>query len=237
MLLASAGILWASDLEWKYPSQVATSFLIATIALPVLWISLSYGTLSTKQLTTLSVGVAFAFLAMRCALVGERRADFSTGASRTLYWPIVTMVVLCVLAYLLFVLGLRPKLFGPLQVYDQRAEYAQGVSRLGSYVVGWLVNGVFPVLLSVGIRQKSPRKVLIACSGIAFLFFLTGFKSFVIGLALTVVAHILLSKTRRAEAWFVTLTCTSLAGALIDLLIFSVVGTSLLVRRFHHRRN
>ena len=218
--------------EWAMPSHAAFAFLLATIAMPVIWIPVFYGPLDAANLIVLQLGVVSTFGVARLMLVGGRRPLRLLPAPSQASAVLIALFTVGALTYLLVGQQLQPTLATLSEVYDLREEYAEKVGTLGSYLVGALGNGVFPVALALGLHRRSARLVLTGIVGTMLLYSITGFKAYLVGLILTVVAFCLVKWWKgRGAGWFVGLTAAISLACLCDLVSGTLVPTSLLVRR------
>lgn len=229
---ASAVLAVVAPPQWRRASDSAYAFLIATVALPVLWIPVFYGPLQQDQVAMLQLIAVAGFLAMRLTLVGERRSLRVLVVPRQLLWTILVSVVAVVLAFLVFRVGLRFEILGFAEVYDQRDFYSGRVGALGAYLPGWVGSGVLPMVIAFGLWQRHPLMVASGVTGVLVLYSLTGFKSYLIGVVLIFGAYGLAASRRPVPTdWVFWLAAAMWVAALLDRVTDNLIFTSLFVRR------
>jgi len=236
-ILAAIGIsgllILLAPAKWDYPSKAAFAFLLATIAIPVVWLPVLYGPLNTANLVTLHLAVAGAFTAARLILAGGRLPlRLVSDAHRGFIAAIISLTTVGALVYFLVGQQMRPTLVGFADVYDVRSQYVKNIDVLGSYLVGALGNGVFPVALALGLHRRSIRLMSVGVLGTLVLYSFTGFKVYLVGLVLAVVGFCLARWWRhKGSGWFVGLSGAIVLACAIDVISGTIVSTSLLVRR------
>lgn len=218
--------------RWRYPSHVAFSFLTATVALPIIVLPLCWGSLSTGELMHLYGTTLASFAIVRLLMAGDRGALRLYRVTQPVYWVCFGFTIVSTLAYLFYSTGISPRMLAFSDVYDQRLEYSQSVTSIGSYAVGWLGGGMLPASLAFGMYRRSRLMIVCSVSSICLLYSLTGYKSYLIGITLTVVAYFICKPQRRAgHHWVVSLSVVMLAASLLDMIAGGYLFTSLLVRR------
>lgn len=214
----------------RRPSEVAQIFLIATVAVPVLWIPLLYGPLDSTRVSLLALSTTGAFGLMWLVLRGTRM-DLTVKIGPRAFWWVLAAAFLSSFAYLV-VRGVTPDIVGFDDVYAQRARYAEGIGTLGAYLVGWLSGGLFPVMLALGLYRRNPVLVLGSLGGVLFLYALSGQKSYALGVPLVVGVYVMTRKGwTRSWHWFGLLTVLIVLVGLLDRLRDGFEITSLIVRR------
>lgn len=231
--IVSAGTLGALNYRrWRYPSHAAFTFLLATIALPVVTIPVFWGPLLPSRVVELQCVTVLTFATMKVCLVGNRRGIRLFKVSNVAFWSTVVVITLLSLAYLLYSTGLSPQLLRLSDVYTQRDEYAENVTSLGSYLVGWVGAGIFPAILAAGLHRRSRSLSLGATLGILVLYSVTGNKSYLVGIALAVTCFVLCSDKRRGgHRWLTTLGLFVLIASVFDYIGGGFAFTTLIVRR------
>lgn len=217
---------------WRRPSDGAYSFLVLTVAIPVTWIPIFYGTANESVVLTAHLAVGLCFAALQLCLMGQRRPVAPLVMSPVTYWSFLVLAIVAGVSLLVVGLGLRPELLNFSDVYDQRADFKAAGGSLGSYVVGILVNAVLPVFLCLGLLWKRLLPLFVAVAGYLLLFSLTGQKSFVVGALLSAAGVFLVTRFKASGlGWFWVLTATMWVGVIVDALTGSITGSSLLTRR------
>lgn len=219
-------------LHWsvRRPSQAAYVFLVATVGLPVLWIPVFYGPLPSPRVEILQVATLLTFLLMRWVLGGKPVALRPVHLPQHVFWPVLTGFV--VLSFVvLFSVGLRPQVLTLSEVYDQRDVYRASGNAVTSYLVGWLA-ATLPFVMVLGVSRRWPWVAIAGACGLLLLFGITGFKSYVVALVISLGVYWLNRQGHsKAVTWFLTLTAGIIAVALIDRALSGFTLTSLLVRR------
>lgn len=216
-------------------STTLFSFLVGTVALSVAWIPVAFGEAiqSTVLLCHLSVILGFGVIA--CIVRLPRLSFYSAfqAESNARYFDIIIafLVVAC-FAVLFVVDGLRPSIFTLSEVYEVRDEYGGQVSRVGSYVVGNLANGVLPIAIAWSAYRRNwvPHGLYILAYFL--LYTMTGFRSYFIALALILIFIHLSRLVRRTRySVIIVFAVSTLFAVLVDWAIGGLEFTSLLVRR------
>lgn len=215
----------------RRPSDVAHLFLALTTAIPVIWVPIFYGPLSSPQVQQLSASVAVAFLVIRLCLLGGRRRVTPVRVSETSFALLVAGFAVVGVLYLAGS-GITPSLSGLADVYVQREVYRASVDRLGAYLVGWLAGGTFSLVIALGLFRRSVPITSAGVAGILLLYSITGYRSYIIALFL-LVGTFLMTRSGSSRAWH-WISALSLVIALVtaqDLARGGYGLTSLLVRR------
>lgn len=217
---------------WVRPSQMAYTFLVATIGVPVLSIPVFWGPLTNPRVVALGILTLACFALMRLLLAGGRQPWHFLDLPRPVYWGVVLLWCVLVLGYLLMTVGLAPGLLSLSDVYQQREAFSSRVSGPGAYLVGWLSAGTLPLVLAYGLRARQHPLTVFAALGILTMYSLTGNKSYFVGAILTVGAFILAGRRfRRGWHWLVALGSAVLVAGLIDYANNGFGLSTLLVRR------
>lgn len=230
--ILSIVLLALTPQRWTQPSHVSYGFMIATVALPIVWVPLLYGPLSHANLRILYVAVGGAFVLMRVCLAGNRTPLRLITVPPRLFWAGVTIVSILGLGYLVVVTGLRPSLLMFSDAYAQRDEYSSSIPRGGVYVVGGLVNGVFTAILALGMERRSNFPRLLGLGSILLVYSITGFKSFALGVVLSIGLYVLLKLLGgRGYLWLMLFVVTIGLSMVVEYVTSGVGIVSLLVRR------
>ncbi|WP_157210004.1 hypothetical protein [Nocardioides aequoreus] len=230
-IVATVVLSLTVDPDGRLPSDVARLFLLLTTAVPVVWIPMLYGTLSTLQVQNLMLTVTASFVLIALALRGGRRRLVVLHVSRTTFWILLSGFGILSVAYLAS-RGIGLRLSGFADVYAQREQYRTNVDRLGAYLVGWLAGGTFPVLIALGLHLRRLAVTLTGLLGVVLLYSLTGYKSYAIAVAILIGTFVM---TRRGHVrtwhWVSLLSGLIVAVGVLDLARSGYGFTSLLVRR------
>lgn len=218
--------------NWTRPSDCAYDFLVAVVALPAVWIPVFYGPLEPGLVVQLQLVALAAFSATRVVLAGGRRRLSTLRLPRHLLWGVLLTALLVAFAYLVARVGLRLEAVGFDDVAEQRDIYTANVGRAGGYLMGWVGAGTLPAVIAVGVHRRSPLTVSAGAAGILLLYSLTGFKSYLVGLALVATAYAMARQQRfRIVDWMLVLSAVMWLAALVDRASGNIWFTSLLVRR------
>jgi len=218
--------------RWRWPSAGAYSFLGVTIAVPVLWIPVLYGPLSTGQLLLLQASTVTCFAIIRMCTAGSSRMSRPPGLDVGTFWVGAVVVAVAGVAYLFISTGISPTVLQLSDVYEQRSLYAGNVTSLGQYAVGWIGAGLLPVILVTGLWTRRPSMAGAGAGGVVLLYTLTGNKSYLVGVALSLVGYALARPgPQRGYGWMVALAGAMGAGTLASLTTSSILPASMLVRR------
>jgi oligosaccharide repeat unit polymerase len=218
--------------RWERPSQMAFTFLVATIGVPVLSIPVFWGPLSNPRVVALGILTLTCFATMRLVLAGGRKPWHALELPPMLYWGVVLLWCAVVIAYLLITVGLAPGLLSLSDVYEQREAFSSRVTGIGSYLVGWLSAGTLPLVVAYGLRARRTALTAFAALSIVAMYSLTGNKSYLVGVILTTAAFVLAGdRFRRGWHWLAALGTVVLVAALTDLANQGFGLSSLLVRR------
>jgi hypothetical protein len=231
-ILASLLLWLACPLVWRRPSQMAQAFLSFTVALPITWIPVFYGHISSSDLLRLHAGTVAAFVMARLMTSGARGQPTLTPRVRPkLYWTALIGVTILGMTYLLFDSGLNLH-FAPLsEVYTQRAEYAAHVSIMGKYIVGWLGGGTLPVILSIAIYQRRFLVGLFSVIAVISLYGLTANKTELVGLLLVACASYLCRRVRSSWSWGAVFVVGMVTANVVSVITSDITAVSILVRR------
>ncbi|AKU16106.1 hypothetical protein [Luteipulveratus mongoliensis] len=218
--------------RWIHPSHAAFTFLLATVGIPILSIPVFWGPLSPWGVFVLQVTTLATFGIIRLCLMGGRTPTRGVELPESLFWVLVFGFVTAGLGYLILSLGISPGMLSLNDVYEQRSEYTSNVSSIGAYLVGWVGAGVLPVVLGAGMYRRNRPLTVAAAMGILVLYSITGYKSYLVGVALTMGAYFLCSpKRRQGYQWLLALGGTVVAAGVIDYITHGFAFSSLLVRR------
>lgn len=228
--LAALGLL--QPRRWSRPSDMAFAFLIATIGIPAVSIPVFWGPLSNNRVSVLIILVIACFAVMRVTLMGGRRPLAGVRLGPNAYWGLILAIASGMFAYLAVKVGFSPKALSFSDVYSQREEFYSQISGIGAYLVGWLSAGTIPLVLALGLHQQRRPIVVGAMLGIVGMYLMTGNKSYLVGMLLTLAAYWLASRRNPAGwGWLVVLGGISTAGAIVDLFLGGYAFSTLLVRR------
>lgn len=218
--------------RWTRPSQVAFTFLLATVAVPVVSIPVFWGSLTSWGLFVLQVMTIASFLVIRFCLAGEPRPLGGVKLPTPVFWLFLVTGIVGGIGYLIVSTGLSPGFLSLSDVYAQRDEYSESISSVGAYLVGWIGAGILPMLLAVGMYRRHPAVTAFAAGSVVLLYSITGHKSYLVGIGLTVAAVWLCQpQRRRGNSWFVTLGAIAGIAAILDLAMSGYAFSTLLVRR------
>lgn len=218
--------------RWRYPSHVAFSFLSATVGLPVILIPLYWGSLDTEQLTLLHLSTVGAFALARLLILGGRNPIRLPQVPTGVYWASLALLTVGSLLYVLLSTGISLRFLSLSDVYDQRSEYSSSVGGPAAYAVGWLSGGVLPAGLAAGMYLRSRSLIIGSIIGFLLLYSLSGFKSYLVGATLTIVAYFICKPKRRlGHQWMNAFSVAMLLAAGFDKLNGGFEFTTLIVRR------
>ncbi len=231
---ASCTLILAATVRgtWTRPSDCAYGFLVAVVALPALWIPAFYGPLEASLVVQLQLIVLGAFIATRIALAGGRRTLRPLVLPKHLFWGAFLAALLVAFVYLVVRVGFRLEAVGFDDVAEQRDVYTANVGRAGAYLMGWVGAGTLPAVIAVGLHRRSLATVSAGAAGILVLYSLTGFKSYLVGLALVATAYAMARQHRlKVLDWMLVFGVVMWLAALVDRVSGTIWFTSLLVRR------
>lgn len=231
--VVSAGALGALAFRrWTFPSHSAFAFLLATVALPVVTVPTFWGQLESWGLFVLQATTIAAFALMRLILRGTRLPWRGVVIPPRLFWMALTFATAGAMGYLFLSTGISPTFLNLSDVYSQREEFSGSITSLGAYLVGWVGAGVLPGVLATGLYRRNVAITASAVVAIALLYSMTGYKSYLVGVALTIAAYVLTAVHRRGGHWWMTTFGGIVAvAALLDSLRGGFTFTTLLVRR------
>lgn len=231
-------LLWCAVLgslafrRWHLPSHAAFAFLLATVALPVVTIPVFWGRLESWGLFVLQATTVTAFALMRWILSGGRRHWRGAVVPPQLFWPTLAGATIAAIVYLFISTGISPTLLSFSDVYGQREEFSGSITSAGAYLVGWVGAGILPGLLATGLYRRHLTITSSAVVAIVALYSMTGYKSYLVGVALTIVAYFLTAPTRRAGHWWITtFGAIVTVAAILDEVRGGFTFSTLLVRR------
>lgn len=213
-------------------ASFAVGFLVATVAIPLLWIPVFYGILDGAGVLQLHLATFFGFgILWFFATLPGRPLRMLIVSEQNYLWFIVA-AVLAIFAVLVLFYGIRPAVFTFGEVYDQRDEYNESIGKVGRYLIGALTNALLPVLVVFGAGRKRVGVLAFGVLGFLLAYSMTGFKSVIVGLTLTVVAIIIIKRWPHSpSAWLVVLFGVVSFGYLIDRAMGTITFSSILTRR------
>lgn len=218
--------------RWSKPSHYARAFLTATFGIPVVVIPAFWGPSEGYTLLQLQWITVAVFAILHAATLGAHRPSGRQPTAATAFWMLTGGFVLLSIVYLFASTGMSASLVNLSDVYSQRDEYASTIGGLGAYLVGWVGAGVLPAMLVAGLYYRKRTLSAGAALGIVMLYSLTGYKSYLVGMALTLGGYFLCrAKGRWGVGWFAGLGGAIIASALLDRATDGFFFTSLLVRR------
>ncbi|WP_145225687.1 O-antigen polymerase [Rudaeicoccus suwonensis] len=218
--------------QWRYPSHVAYTFLVATVAVPIIVIPVFWGPLTASGVLTLQVTTLAAFATMRLCLAGGRVPLPGLKLPPEVFWLVLLVVSVGGIVYLIRSTGISPTVLSLSDVYSQRDDFSSNVTALGSYLVGWLGSGTLPAVLAVGLYRRNLILVGSASMGILVLYSITGNKSYVVGVLLALVGYVLCRPSvRSGRSWLIALGSAVAVAAVFDFFSGSFAMTTLIVRR------
>lgn len=213
-------------------ASFAVGFLVATVAIPLLWIPVFYGVLDGVGVLQLHLATFFGFGILWFFATLPGRPLRLLVVSEQIYLCLIVAAVLAIFAVLVLFYGIRPAVFTFDEVYDQRDEYNESIGTVGRYLIGALTNALLPVLVVFGAGRKKVGVLAFGALGFLLAYSMTGFKSFIVGLALTVVAIVIIKRWPNSpSAWLVVLFGVVSIGYLIDRAMGTITFSSILTRR------
>lgn len=231
-IFAVTGIGLLLPARWRYPSHAAFAFLVATIALPVLVIPVAFGQLPSDTLLVLQLTTTATFGLVRILISGRRRPLSLPTVHPHLYWVTLLVIATAMILYLFVSTGISPSVISFSDVYAQRTEYTDSVTSLGAYAVGWVGSGILPAAIAYGLYRRSWPFIITPVLGIILLYSLTGYKSYIFGVGLSLTAYVLCRPSRqRGTLWLTVLGIVVIASAIVDGAVGGYAVTSLTVRR------
>ncbi|MFC7491469.1 MULTISPECIES: hypothetical protein [unclassified Knoellia] len=231
--VVSSGALGAMAFRrWALPSHSAFAFLLATVALPVVTVPTFWGQLESWGLFVLQLTTLVAFALMRVILRGDRIPWRGVVVPPRLFWLALASATTGAMGYLFLSTGISPTFLNLSDVYSQREEFSGSITSVGAYLVGWVGAGILPGVLATGLYRRNATITGSAVVAIALLYSMTGYKSYLVGVALTIAAYVLTAVHRRGGHWWITTFGGIVAvAALLDSVRGGFTFTTLLVRR------
>lgn len=203
------------------------------VAFPIIWIATLFSSLTSEHLLELTLLVVAGFSLTRL-MIGFREVSpiRVTSLSPKFYISVISVTVLTSLAALIFIYGLSPRLVSFSDAYDVRDEYNAQIHVTGRYLLGWLVNAFMALMLAFGISRDRWALASTAVGCYVLAYAMTGFKTYIIGMLLTLVAVLAVKYRRRFySSWYMILSALLGASVLIDRVHPGLDLVSLIVRR------
>lgn len=218
--------------RWTKPSDYSRGFLTATFGIPVVLVPTFWGPSDTPTLLTIHLVTFLVFALIKFLTSGPLWTTPRIDVSAPAFWTVVSVFVLFAIVYLFASTGISASFLSLNDVYSQRDEYASSIGGIGAYLVGWVGSGILPAMLVAGLYYRTRTLSIGAIVGILLLYSLTGYKSYLVGMALTLLGFVLCRQwLRRGYGWFLGLGIAVSFAAIVDHVTEGFALTSLLVRR------
>lgn len=232
-VLANVALIVVSGSRIDTAGRGALAFLTLFVGAPVIWLPVFYGVLAQGDLTVLTVVVVLCFAVTRSVL--EFFPSITLPRLPRSIPAVTGMVAVSIagLAFTVMTTGISLDWVSFADVYEQRDEYSSSSTPAVAYTVGWVGSGILPVLAAVGIRRRSIALSVVGFGGLAVIYMMAGFKSYILGAALVLAMSLLIGKRRTipATAIYAGASVAVVAAMVLDRLTGSLIFTSIGVRR------